>query len=136
MTCDLGGAILDVYFSKLQRASARNSAFRITKPSSDYLHRVQRKKNWLLVEVFLSALVAGYVPKIPENFLSNNILNPSLHRSLVAPTSLKLQTAEEPLIMETYDYFMQIRDKTLSIGKLRHTLYPHTTHTLCNACPK
>lgn len=135
MTCDLGGAILYVCFSKLYRTSAGNNAFRITKPSRDYLHEVWRKKNLLLVRVFLSATISGYMPKSPENFLGN-IVNLSLYQSRFVPTLLKLQSAKEILIIETYGYFVQIRDKTFSIGKLKRTLYPHTTHTLYNACPK
>lgn len=54
-------------------------------------------------------MVSGYMPKIPENFLGNNILNLSLLQVTV-PTLLKLQTTQELLIMETYEYFMQIRE--------------------------
>lgn len=49
-------------------------------------------------------MVSGYMPKIPENFLGNNILNLSLLRVTV-PTLLKLQTTKELLIMETYYFF-------------------------------
>lgn len=68
------------------------------------------------------------MPKIPENFLGNNTLKLSHHRSLFVPTLLKLPTAEELVIMETYDYFTQVRDKTFSTGKLQHRVYPHIPH--------
>lgn len=50
------------------------------------------------------------MPKIPENFLGN-IVNSSLYQSRFVPTLLKLQSAREMLIIETYDDFVQIRDK-------------------------
>lgn len=50
------------------------------------------------------------MPKIPENFLGN-IVNSSLYQSQFVPTLLKLRSAREMLIIETYDDFVKIRDK-------------------------